>query len=128
MSFSDKISSLFGGKPAPAAPAAPAKQAGGGKGRRRSRGRKMKRSLILQGGNFGDNAGLVGGNAPMGMQGGVVPITPGMGGGQAPFSLAGGHYTRRLRKRSGKARQHRTRSYSAGGKKGRKTRRRHRKH
>jgi len=42
------------------------------------------------------------------------------------MSKTGGGHSRRLRRRTGKARHHRTKSYTAGGKKGRKTRRRHR--
>ena len=98
---------------APAAPAtAPAATAaatavktGGGKRRRgkKSRGKKMR-------------------------GGSVFPTTiPLSVGGQASFSIAGGQKTRRIRKRTGIARHHRTRSYSAGGKKGKKTRK-HRKH
>jgi hypothetical protein len=91
------------------------------------------------------------GSSPFSMQGGTgqgapstasasVDAMPNLGGMQGQLAgllkeglgvvtqgkMGGGGHTRRLRKRSGKARHHRTKSYTAGGKKGRKTRRRHR--
>ena len=106
-------------------------KSGGGK-------RKYKGGLQVIGG--GPLMVMGGGNAPCAsMQGGMitsltqgggmgVPVVGPSSGGTGVMVVAGGAYTRRLRKRTGKARAHRTKSYSAGGRKrrGRKTRKHHR--
>ena len=122
-------------------------RSGGGKKKGSSRRKRMSGGIFnINGGNqlVGSPYGQGGGNSdPMeGMTGpgdntfgGSDPVSAlksmmgkSMGAeGLSPIApLKGGGHTRRLRKRSGRARHHRTKSYSAGGKKGRKTRRRHR--
>ena len=74
---------------------------GGRRGRSGKRsGSKRRGSRKLRGGN---NCQMKAGMNPMGMSGGVGVMAPPGGGGR----------TRRLRKHSGKARRHRTKSYSA---------------
>jgi hypothetical protein len=84
-------------------------------------GSKRRGSRKLRGGN---SCQMKAGMAPMGMSGGNL-ITPPGGGGRKSRSRSslrkplvlprygGGGKTRRLRKHSGKARRHRTKSYSA---------------
>jgi len=124
-------------------------RSGGGKKKGSSRRKRIGGGVFpLQGGNqlAGSPYGQAGGtpnpiegytgSGPSNTFGGSDPVSAlksmmgksmgaeGLGPIAAP--IKGGGYTRRLRKRSGRARHHRTKSYSAGGKKGRKTRRRHR--
>jgi len=89
-------------------------------------GSKRRGSRKLRGGN---SCQMKAGMAPMGMSGGVGVMAPPGGGGRKsrrsksssslrkPLVLprygGGGSKTRRLRKHSGKARRHRTKSYSA---------------
>ena len=130
-------------------------RAGGGKKKGSSRRKRISGGMIgmIAGGNplgYSNIGGQAGGSDPMSMEGytgsgptdntfgGSDPVSAlkdimskGMSMGGEGFGVvspsSGGGYTRRLRKRTGRARRHhRTKSYSAGGKKGRKTRRRHR--
>lgn len=87
-------------------------------------GSKRRGSRKLRGGN---NCQMKAGMNPMGMSGGVGVMAPPGGGGRKSRSRSrsslrkplvlprygGGGRTRRLRKHSGKARRHRTKSYSA---------------
>jgi len=89
--------------------------------------KKIKGGLLVAGGGYvADNAGPFGPS----MNGGMSTSLGGsMYGGMSMPSVTavstGGGHTRKLKKRTGKARAHRTKSYSAGGHKkrrGRKTR------
>ena len=95
-------------------------------GFRGGKNRKIKGGLLVQGGGVADAAEMFSPSMSGGMSTSLGgSMYGGFAGTGATAAVTGGGYTRKLKKRTGKARAHRTKSYSAGGHKkrrGRKTR------